>query len=594
MKTKILFLILAALVLMSPNMIFAQYDDTIFYLQSQNQNAWITQALVAGQISNPDISYIDEDTDDLMAASKNLLSLTAIASQDIDSLNSLVNTIESNINNGQVGSEDLLNDDFWALMALESVSKTDHIDTIKNFILAHQNSDGGWSWSTSGDSDSNDTAAAIMALLDAGLNSSSPEIINALAYLQILQNEDGGIGYDSASQSDGASSAWLISALNKVGIDGTSWQIGENNPQTFLEGLHQEDGSFLWLPSDNQGSAMVTAYALVALSNKSYPVNYIQIPTNEPAISGHDIRIEGPNDTICLASNLEADTVLDLLEVASDVCNFEYTTQDSDYGVYVSAIDGLAAQGMDGWQYFVNNQAGAVAVADYHFTGNESILWGYGGWPLYASQIEISDNNIDVGGQATIQTKYFDGNSWQVWPQAPIHIGSNIFETDSAGQFQLSMPLDGVYSIWADYDSQRIRSNKVYLTVGNGVSQTVDLSVNIESNSGGGGNNGVNDTIAFAVDQSNINFGDLHPGQSSETILNLSNTGSTDIYIEASIIGEDIFSNYTSLNSNNWTDYNISLPSFQNQSVNVNLSVPSDYSSTGQKTGQLIFWAINQ
>ncbi|MBU1203375.1 DUF4430 domain-containing protein [Patescibacteria group bacterium] len=592
MKNKILFLILVCLLAFSPNLIFAQYDDSVVYLQGQNQNAWITQALIAAQVVDPDISYIEVENQDLMTVVKNILVLAAVGSQETDSLNTLLSTLEANINNGQIGSIDLLNDDFWGLMALSSVGHSSNIETIKSFILSHQNNDGGWSWATTGASDSNDTAAAVMALLDTGLNSSSAEIQSALAYLRSLQNEDGGIGYDAGSQSDGASTAWLISALNKAGEDANTWQKGENNPVIFLESLRQDNGSFLWMSSDEQGSAMVTAYALVALTNSSYPINYIEITEEELPLSGHDIRIEGPSQTICLASNLEAENVLELLEAASSVCNFEYTTENSAYGVYVSSIDGVAAQSMDGWQYFVNDLGGAVAVADYQLTGNERVLWGYGAWPLYASKIEISSNRIELGGQATIEASYYDGQNWQPWSQAPVYIGQDQFQADSAGQLIVTMPIGGVYSIWSDDDIERIRSNKLYLTVGSGISETVDLSVNVQTD--GGEDNDNDDTIAFSLDQSNINFGDLYPGQSSETILTLSNTGNVDIYIEASVIGQDIFTDYTSLNHFTWTEYNLNLPVSQNQPVNVGLSVPSSYTASGQKNGQLIFWAVNQ
>ncbi|PLX25697.1 hypothetical protein C0580_01820 [Candidatus Parcubacteria bacterium] len=90
---KFLFLILATLLAISPDLIKADNSASISYLQSQNQNAWITQALSATGVSNPDISYIDDSTDDLMTAAKNLLALSAVSSDDNQSLESLVATI---------------------------------------------------------------------------------------------------------------------------------------------------------------------------------------------------------------------------------------------------------------------------------------------------------------------------------------------------------------------------------------------------------------------------------------------------------------------------------------------------------------------
>ncbi|MDP2812268.1 MAG: prenyltransferase/squalene oxidase repeat-containing protein [bacterium] len=586
LKKTILFFLLAVLLVISPNAILADTGKSVSYLQSQSQNAWITQALSASGVSNPDISYLDYSSTDLMTVIKNILVLSATDSQNYEKIENFISVIEQNFTDGQLGSVDLLNDDFWGLMALASVGETEHIDSIKNYILSHQNSDGGWSWSTTFSSDSNDTAAAIMALLDAGFNQSSPEIVKALDYLKSVQNEDGGLAYDVDSQSDGASSAWVISALNKAGLSASTWIIGDKNPISFLQSLEQSDGSYLWMPSDSQGSAMITAYSLVALSGKSYPVNYIDLPVEEPIVSGHKLRIEGPDNTICLASNIEANNILDLLIAGASVCNYTYTLENSAYGTYVSSIDGIEAQGMNGWQYFVDWHSGMVAAADYQLVANEEVLWAYGGWPLYPGKISVTSQRIEAGESITISSQYFDGNSWQIWPNAPLKLSESDYQTDSAGQLNLPLTSDGVYPLYANFDSEHIRSEKFFISVGSGISQTVDLLVNIESNGGGG------DLVSFSVSQSSIDFGTLRAGQSAETIINLENTGNVDIYIEASILGDNVFTDYTKLSQVLWTDFNLDLATAQNKPVNVALSVPTDFATSGQKNGQLIFWAI--
>lgn len=589
---KIIFIIFALIIFVSPNLILADNDTTILYLQGQNQNTWSSQALAAAEVSNIDISYLDYQTTDLMTASKNILTLAAVESQDIDNIRQLLSVIENNKINGQFGSADLLNDDFWAVMALASVNQLANTDSTKNFILDHQNSDGGWSWSVSGTSDSNDTAAAMMALLDLGLNSSSTPIVNALAYLQTTQNSDGGLAYDLGSSSDGASTAWVITALNKANISASSWQKDNNNPVTFLESLRQDNGSFLWMPSDGQGSTMVTTYALVALTGKFYPVNYIDISNEEETPSGHSLRIEGPEGTICLASNLEATTVLELLETGSDVCNFEYTSQDSAYGVYISSIDGLSATGMNGWQYFVDWQAGMLAVTDFVLSGHQEVLWAYGGWPFYPVKLEVNDTHFDVGESLIADFKYYDGQNWLPLSEAEVVLGSDSYQTDSSGQLSLVMDNDGIFSIFSQTNSTHARSNKEHIVVGSGISQTVDLLVNV----GSGNDGGVieDDVIAFSVDRSSINFGTLNPGQASDTIISLSNTGNVNIYVEASVLGDQVFTDFTSLDQGQWQDYDLELTTAATEMVNVSLSIPSSFASSGQKEGQLIFWGVNQ
>jgi len=567
----------------------ADMAASISYLQGQSQNAWTTQALLSAGVNNPDISYINTSTTDLMTAVKNILVLSALSSQDTAGFNSLLSVVENNISGGQLGSADLLNDDFWGLMALASVSEDAHLETLKNFILSEQNTDGGWSWSVSGASDSNDTAAAIMALLDTDMNASSPQIVAALDYLRSTQNSDGGFGYDVDSTSDGASSAWVVIALNKLGIDADSWQIEGNSPLEFLHSLETDNGSYLWLPADEEGSAMVTSYVLVALNNKSYPLNYISLE-NEETNLGIDLRIEGPEDTICLARGLTANNVLDLLELGAEVCDFDYQLQDSAYGAYVSSIAGISSEGMNGWQYFVNWQSGAEAAADYDLVLGDDVLWAYGGWPLYPVKVEVNSTALANNESLVVTATYFDGSVWQPQSGANIYIGQDHYQTNDAGQLTIAMSADGVYPVWAETTTTYVRSNKVYVVVGDGVSQTVDLSVNIENDSGGPDNN---DTIAFSVSQSSVNFGNLSPGQSAQTTFSLVNTGTAGIYIEASVIGDNVFTDYTSLDQNNWEDYNITIPRNESSSINIGLALPTNLETGGQQNGQLIFWAIN-
>ena len=100
---KVSFLILAVFLAISPSLIRADNSASISYLQSQNQNAWITQALVAAGVSNPNVTYVDSSTNDLMTAVKNLLALSAVGSTDISALESLLATIDANMSGGQVG-----------------------------------------------------------------------------------------------------------------------------------------------------------------------------------------------------------------------------------------------------------------------------------------------------------------------------------------------------------------------------------------------------------------------------------------------------------------------------------------------------------
>ena len=583
MRKKIIsYLIILSLSFM-PLSLLADNSETISYLQAQEQNSWITQALAAAGVTGLDISYIDVSEQDLMPVAKYLLALAAVNSQDATTVNALITTLNGHFNNGQLGEVSQLNDDFWGLLALAAVSSTDNIESIKNFIVNNQNPDHGWSWTVNDDvSDTNDTAAAIMALLDAGVAASDSIIVNALSYLQAAQNIDGGFGYYPASESDGASTAWIIAALNKANIDPATWQVETNNPLSFLETLRQADGSFLWMSGDEQSSLLVTAYALLSLIGSTYPVNYIDLGNGQEP-SGQSIRIESPENTICLADNLSAETVLDLLIVAATVCNFEYVVEETDYGPYVSSIAGIDAEGMNGWQYWVNWQGGTVSVDNYQLADGDQVLWGYGGWPMYAVKVEA---NLLNENDLLIQAEYFD-ESWQNLVGGQVLVGTETYITDANGQVAITLNQEGVYQIYAEQAEQYVRSNKEYVNIGSGISQNVDLTVDIDNEGGGGNNN-----VSFIVDQSAINFGELEPGQSAETILQLTNTGNIGIYLEANVAGDNVLIDFTTLDQAPWDDFAQNLNSGLTIPVSVQLTLPADIPDDGQKTGQLIFWAV--
>lgn len=583
---KILALFLLNVLLLVPFLSFADNAGAVQYLQTQIQNPWITQSLAAANQQNLSIDYINAQEQDLMKVAKYLLAASAVQSQDAETLRTLFATLNSHLSNGQFGSDTQLNDDFWALLAAGSVNKAGDFASVKDFILSHQNADGGWSWATSGTSDSNDTAAAIMALTEAGVASSNTAIINALNYLQTTQNSDGGFAYDLVSDSDGASTAWVIATLNKLDIDPNTWLQGENTPLSFLNSLQQADGSFLWLASDTQGSSMVTAYALLALLDKSYPVNHVNIPAEENNNNEQvSIRIEGPDDTICLADNVTGETVLAVLVQAATVCNFTYQIQDTEYGPYVASIAGFSGQGLSGWQYWQNWQPGMQAANVQTVQAGDEILWAYGPFDILPSRLTatLSENNLNV------QAQYYNG-SWQNLSNQTVQVGDQVLNTDATGHLSVNLANNGVYPVYVVQNDDYIRSPKVYVTVGSGISQSVALLVNIENDEG----ENPPEQVSFSVSQASLNFGQLQPGQIGENILQIHNTGNVAIHLEANISGSDVFVQHTSLENIAWQTWQEQLGVAGSESVNVKLNLPNNLSSSGNQTGQLIFWAQAQ
>lgn len=181
----------------------------------------------------------------------------------------------------QIGQPGIINDDFWAIIALTAAgvkSSSSVIQTTKQFIIAHQNADGGWGCNTDGSgmgsgADPCDTANAIMALIAAGEKSSSTVIQNALSYLHSLQNSDGGFPYyEGTTASDVASDARVMAAIKACGGNptGTEWTVDGNNPLSHALSLQKDDGGFAWMDGGSTDPWMTT-YIMPALVGKYWP-----------------------------------------------------------------------------------------------------------------------------------------------------------------------------------------------------------------------------------------------------------------------------------------------------------------------------------
>lgn len=278
---KILFTF-ALLALALPLTVRAGVPEAASYLKTQTQDDWVTQALVAAGESMDASSLQSFSGSSATDYAKRILALAAAGESPYTFTGTdLVLGLKGLVSAGQLGDPTLVNDDAWGIIALRAagVSASDVVVAgAKSFLLAHQNSDGGWAWAVGFDSDTNDTAAVLMALGELGYTPSDSVVANALAYLATQQGADGGFSYQlpcfwpGCEASDAASTSWVMSALYKLKLDPASYTKGAATPLTFLSSLQTGDGSFKWQASDPAGSAGMTAYAVVALAQKFYPV----------------------------------------------------------------------------------------------------------------------------------------------------------------------------------------------------------------------------------------------------------------------------------------------------------------------------------
>lgn len=562
--------------------------EGVTYLQGQTQDAWITQALVAA-------GQVDVPTDHLSSVSgilatdyaKTILALAA-AGEDPTAFGSIdyVAKLKTYHSNNQMGDENLLNDDFWSVLALASVDEINSTESqnAKNFILANQNNDGGWGYNVGGESDSNDTAAAVMALVEAGVSVSDGVITNAVNYLKSTQNDDGGFGWSQGDPSDSGSDAWVMSAIYKLGQDPVSWTKNSHHPVEHLETLQDTDGGFWWVEpgtSDFNNKAMTT-FAVVALAGKTYPVGYWQ-----PNAGKYHLRIEGQSGTMCDVY-VEGTTALDVVENGSVVCGYTYNIEDTAYGPYLNQINNETAQGMSGWMYFVNFISPVVGANDYTLQEGDEVLWYYGDWGWMPTRLLVDDNNVESGQCVLVSVDYFDGQNWLDLEGATIKGGVGEYTTDAQGQAGLDLS-DGRYELYVEKHSY-IRSNREVVLVGQGAAQSVGMKVEIDQTGDGGGGVG-GESIVLVVDPDELNFGKLKPGQTGKQDVILSNQGTVELNINTVVTGDELFVANTKINDQVWSAYQTDLNKDQQTAAEVSLCVPSNYVGAGVKSGELIFWA---
>ncbi len=154
-----------------------------------------------------------------------------------------------------------LNATMWGIISLRAAREPAPPGSIQ-YLLRHQHGSGGWSWTAGGAPDSNDTAAAVLALRAAGLGAKRPAVVRALRYLRSLQRADGGFELVRGRGSDVQSSAWAIQAF----------LAAEARPGAaayrYLAGMQRADGSLRYSARYAVTPVWVTAQALPALARK--------------------------------------------------------------------------------------------------------------------------------------------------------------------------------------------------------------------------------------------------------------------------------------------------------------------------------------
>lgn len=164
---------------------------------------------------------------------------------------------------GQIGKT--VNSTIWGVLALRSVERRVGQKT-KRWLLARQRPSGGWPWYAGGSADSNDTAAAIQALIAVGAREHSRRINRGVRFLRRLQNRDGGFELRPGRGSDTQSTAWAIQAL--IAAD----RAPGRRAFGYLRRMQRSNGSFRYNRQYVATPVWVTSQALAALARKPFPL----------------------------------------------------------------------------------------------------------------------------------------------------------------------------------------------------------------------------------------------------------------------------------------------------------------------------------
>jgi hypothetical protein len=140
------------------------------------------------------------------------------------------------------------------------------------WIARQQNPDGGFGFDARGTvSDVDDTAAALQALIDAGIHSGAG-VEHAVAFIIHAQNPDGGFPSQPGGGSNAQSTAWAVQGLVASGRSVEAIRHhGSRTPLGYLQSLVALGGGVRYSRTGTQTPVWVTAQALTALARAPFP-----------------------------------------------------------------------------------------------------------------------------------------------------------------------------------------------------------------------------------------------------------------------------------------------------------------------------------
>lgn len=217
----------------------------------------------------------------------------------------------------------------------------------------------------------------------------------------------------------------------------------------------------------------------VAQSTLAYePAETRSLPLAETGVwVGAELRIETADKTIydgtvytngCTVTDSEGGehvyamaTALCALDMASQLGEFDYVVQDSSFGLYISAIDGVEAT-TDYWSFFTNYEYATIGAADYELKQDDAIIFSYGGYPNSPLKLRVRKKQTVPGQEVLARVKETDSVTGALNPVAGVTVmfGETSVVTDADGYASAVINEDGTdVEVYALQDGST-RSNK--------------------------------------------------------------------------------------------------------------------------------------
>jgi iron complex transport system substrate-binding protein len=175
----------------------------------------------------------------------------------------LVRELRSKItSSGRIGP--FANSTYWGVLALRAARSTVPKRSI-SYIRGAALASGGFGYAVGSGADSNDTAAAVMALRAGRVPCNWRVMTKAYAYMHTLQDADHGYELTPSAGSDSQSTSWVVQARIKCGLSNT-------RALEYLAARHRTNGSYAYSASSTQTPAWVTAQVLPAVHGRAYPI----------------------------------------------------------------------------------------------------------------------------------------------------------------------------------------------------------------------------------------------------------------------------------------------------------------------------------